>query len=220
MDEDDNDDRRGSASEDGGHPEEGLGQAGTMLARRLAAATRTLSRIDERLRAEEDALSEELIEGRLEETLLDKLPDFVGSEHEVWSDGTSVVKATLPGVFGRRWGARRFGIPSEYLERVKVVRAVFSFDWRIVGIAAEAGKPRIVSRQPYFKGEPPTLDEIDSLLRSLGFEFRSHRFGDHWYRSRDKVLVFDAEPGNFVKTAEGLVPVDLIVQREEAESLG
>lgn len=106
MDEDDNYDRRGSASEDGGHPEEGLGQAGTMLARRLAAATRTVSRIDERLRAEENALTEELIKGRLEETLPDKLPDFVGSEHEVWSDGTSVVKATLPGVFGRRWGAR------------------------------------------------------------------------------------------------------------------
>lgn len=56
-------------------------------------------------------------------------------------------------------------------------------------------------------------------MTSLGFEFKRHRFGDSWYRSRDRVLVFDAEPGNFVKTAEGLVPVDLIVQREEAESL-
>ena len=54
MDEDDKHDLRRSASEDGGHPGEGLGQAGTMLARRLAAATRTVSRIDERLRAEEN----------------------------------------------------------------------------------------------------------------------------------------------------------------------
>ena len=106
MDEDDNDDRRGSASEDGGHPEEGLVQAGTMLARGLAAATRTVSRLDERLRAEENALAEGLIRGRLEETLPDKLPGF----------------------FGRRWGTRRFGIPSESLERVKLVRCVFAFD--------------------------------------------------------------------------------------------
>jgi hypothetical protein len=86
MDEDDNYDRRESASEDGGHPEEVLGQAGTMLARRLAAATRTVSQIDERFWTEENALTKELIEGRLEETLPDKLPGFVGSEHEAWSD--------------------------------------------------------------------------------------------------------------------------------------
>ena len=104
MDESDKFDSRRGAEDDGGYPEQSLGQAGTMLARRLAAATRAVSRIDERLWAEEDALSKELAEGRLKESLPDKLPDFVGSQHEVWSDGKWVVKATLPGAFGRRWG--------------------------------------------------------------------------------------------------------------------
>ena len=82
MDEDDNFDRRGSASEDGEHPEKSLDQTGTLLPRRLAEATRTVSRIGERLRAEEDAPRGELAEGRLKRRLPENLPDFVGSEHE------------------------------------------------------------------------------------------------------------------------------------------
>ena len=185
MDEDDNFDRRGSASEDGEHPEKSLDQTGTLLPRRLAEATRTVSRIGERLRAEEDAPRGELAEGRLKRRLPENLPDFVGSEHEGGADGTSVVKATLPGGFWRRWGG---GVPSEYLERVGIVRDVFSFDWRITGPAEEADKPQVVTTQPFFRGVPPSLDEIDSLMTSLGFEFKRHRFGDSWYRSCDQVF--------------------------------
>ena len=54
-------------------------------------------------------------------------------------------------------------------------------------------------------------------METLGFRFCHHRFGDFYCRSDDHVLVFDAEPGNFVKTIDGLVPVDLIVQHESPE---
>jgi hypothetical protein len=54
-------------------------------------------------------------------------------------------------------------------------------------------------------------------MSSLGFRFTKHRFGDFWYRKEDHVVVFDAEPGNFVKANNDLLPVDLIVQREMPE---
>jgi len=42
---------------------------------------------------------------------------------------------------------------------------------------------------------------------------RKHRFGQYWWQPDDEIIAYDAEPGNFVKTSFGLVPVDLILQR-------
>lgn len=208
----------GGTPKDERNPEESFREPGEMLTRRLAEATRAISRDDERFRAEERVLEDAFAEGELVALVPDELPDFVGSEHEVWSDGSIVLKATLPGTFGRKWGSRRFASPSEYFQRIEIIRDVFSFEWSIKGLTREAGRIRIVSEQPYIHGERPTLGQIDAFMSSLGFHFTKHRFGDFWYRKEDQMLVFDAEPGNFVKTNNDLLPVDLIVQYAPAES--
>src|SRR5262245_47141183 len=81
---------------------EGAASSREILAGRLVEATRLFSRPDERLRSEEAELSRCLDQGLLSAELPETLPDFIGSEHEVWSDGQRVIKATLPGSFGRR----------------------------------------------------------------------------------------------------------------------
>ena len=214
----DHNDRRISQP-DGSDGEKGAREAGEVLARRLAEATRDLSRIDERLGAEEAEIAGIVDEGVVSVGLPEELPDFVGSEHEVWSDGQRVLKATLPGAYGRRWGQRRFSIPSEYLERIRLSRHVFAVNWQVLGLNQEAGKSRIVSEQPYFQGCPPNHHEIDEFMSSFGFAVHRHRFGDFWVRKEDEILVFDAEPGNFVRTEEGLIPVDLIIQRVAVDLL-
>ena len=183
-----------------------------MLARRLAESVGSDTRDDERLRAEEEELRRRLEDGGLTASLPDELPDFVGSEHEVWSDGHKVLKATLPGAYGRRWGSRRFASPSEYLQRIHFAQTAFAFPWEVIGLCEEAGRVRIVTEQPFIAGQAPTHAEIDDFMEAIGFERGAHRFGDHWLRRTDSLLAFDAEPGNFVKTAAGLVPVDLILQ--------
>ncbi len=71
-----------------------------MLARRLAESVGSNPREDERLRAEEEELRRCLDERDLVTGVPGDLPDFIGSEHEVWSDGHTVLKATLPGTPG------------------------------------------------------------------------------------------------------------------------
>ena len=82
----------------------------------------------------------------------------------------------------------------------------------VIGLCEEAGKIRVVTEQPFVAGQAPTHKEIDDFMRSIGFDLVTHRFGDHWLREEDSLLAFDAEPGNFVKTTAGLMPVDLILQ--------
>lgn len=183
-----------------------------MLARRLAESIGSNSRDDERLRAEEEELRGCLDNSGLSAAIPEGLPDFVGSEHEVWSDGDRVLKATLPGGYGRRWGSRRFATPSEYLDRIHLAQTAFAFPWIVIGLCEEAGKIRVVTEQPFVAGQAPTHKEIDDFMRSIGFDLVTHRFGDHWLREEDSLLAFDAEPGNFVKTTAGLMPVDLILQ--------
>ena len=136
--------------------EAGRGSAASpreILARRLAEATRLLSRPDERLRAEEAELCRCIDEGLLSAELPETLPDFIGSEHEVWSDGQQVIKATLPGSFGRRWGSRRFAFPSEYLRRIQLTEENFRLQWEVLGLVREIGRTRIVTRQPFVRGQ-------------------------------------------------------------------
>ena len=63
------------------------------------------------------------------------------------------------------------------------------------------------------EGRPPEHAEIDRFMKSLGFSLRRHRFGDCWFRSEDRLLAFDVEPGNLVDVGDGLVPVDQILQK-------
>lgn len=192
---------------------DGPGAAGELLTRRLVTATGALSRPEEQLRAQERELELIWREGVLSVELPHALPDFTGSEHEIWGNGRDVLKATLPGGYGRLWGARRFATPAEYLDRMTLLQACFAQKWQIVGLAREMGRTRLVSRQPFLLGTRPSLPEVAHYMQGLGFVFQRHRFGNHWVRSHDGVIAYDAEPANFVKTAAGLIPVDLILQR-------
>ncbi len=111
-----------------------------------------------------------------------------------------VIKATLPGTFGRRWGRRRFALPSEYLRRIQLTEENFGLVWDVLGLVREIGRVRIVTRQPFIRGNPPTHEEIRAEFVSLGFVFHRHRFGDLWYREADNLPAFDVEPGNLVRT--------------------
>ena len=196
----------------GGPGPEGSGEPRTVLARRLAEATRGLPRPDEWLRAEEAELFRCLDEGSLRAELPEALPDFIGSEHEVWSDGHRVIKATLPGTFGRRWGRRRFCLPSEYLRRIQLTEENFGVSWDVLGLVREIGRVRIISRQPFVHGSPPTHEEVRKEFTSMGFVFYRHRVGDCWYRRPDNLLAFDVEPGNLVRSPHGIVAIDVILQ--------
>lgn len=190
------------------------GKSGELLARRLAAAAKGYSRLEEQLRAQERELELIFREQELHVDLPSGLPDFTGSEHEVWCDGERVLKATLPGGYGRLWGERRFASPLEYVQRVQWVEKRFGLPWRIGGLSQEMGRIRIISTQPYLKGKAPSLKQIAHYMKSLGFVLRRSRYGEHWLHEADGVIAFDAEPGNFVETAFGLVPVDIILQKE------
>ena len=195
---------------------EGAASSREILARRLAEATRSFSRPDERLRAEEAEICRCLDQGLISAELPETLPDFIGSEHEVWSDGQRVIKATLPGSFGRRWGRRRFAFPSEYLRRIQLTEENFGLQWDVVGLVREIGRTRIVTKQPFIRGLHPTDEQIRNEFASLGFSFHHHRLGDFWYRQGDNLLAFDVEPGNLVQTPFGIVPIDVILQNPEA----
>lgn len=78
---------------------------------------------------------------------------------------------------------------------------------------------RIVTGQPFVRGEPPTRDEISDLMQSMDFDWHEHRMGSFWYHHGDGILVFDAEPGNLVSTNEGIIPIDLIIQTEDLSNL-
>jgi hypothetical protein len=183
-----------------------------ILARRLVEATRLFSRPDERLRAEEAEICRCLDLGLLSAEVPETLPDFIGSEHEVWSDG----QATLPGSFGRRWGRRRFAFPSEYLRRIQLTEENFGLQWEVLGLVREIGRTRIVTRQPFIRGLHPTHEQVRNEFATLGFSFHHHRLGDFWYRPGDNLLAFDVEPGNLVQTPFGIVPIDVILQNPEA----
>ena len=187
--------------------------AGEVLTRRLAQAAESNPRREDRSSAEERALSDIIRCESLTAIIPPALPDFIGSEHEVWSDGVWVTKATLPGTYGRLWGKRRFALPSEYLMRVTLSCEIFSLHWEVMGLAAELNRVRVVTRQPFLKGSAPTHDEIRAFMHSFGFVCENHRLGQYWWRPDDETIVYDAEPGNFVKTSFGLVPIDLILQR-------
>ncbi len=191
--------------------------AGEVLTRRLAQAVGSNPRLEDRAAAEERALSDLINCWQLTANIPSALPDFIGSEHEVWSDGEWVIKATLPGTYGRLWGKRRFALPSEYIERLSLSNEIFSLQWEVLGLTAELNRVRIITRQPFLKGTAPTHNEIGTFMESFGFLLKNHRFGQYWWRPDDTTIAYDAEPGNFVKTSFGLVPVDLILQRTGEE---
>jgi hypothetical protein len=100
---------------------------------------------------------------------------------------------------------------------------VFADDFAIEGINVsdrpslilfeQPGNPSIVISQQWVtaaRPERPTPsgDEISEYLRSIGFEPAPGSYYG-WIRREDGVLIVDAKPDNFMKTQNGVTPIDL-----------
>ncbi|MCB1206525.1 MAG: hypothetical protein KDN18_19860 [Verrucomicrobiae bacterium] len=140
-----------------------------------------------------------------------------GSEHLVLFDhGTSeVVKITRPGTYGDYYEVAEDRVhqydctPSEYLLRMIWWQELFSAAPVTIGIT-ESG--RMVSRQKFFAGEPPTQKEVDEFLIDAGLTAVKPSCW-LWKKSEAKVgaeiWVGDARADNFVSAEGGIIPIDL-----------
>jgi hypothetical protein len=102
---------------------------------------------------------------------------------------------------------------------------VFQSDMRLEGVAfgksllifAQGEQPSIVVSQPWIRAADPanphpTGKEIDEFMISLGFALSKHSYFG-WHREEDGVKILDARPDNFIKSAAGVVPIDLVVSQ-------
>lgn len=152
------------------------------------------------------------------------------AEHEVFyrASDNRAVKCTYAGTFGVTpdpKGAQRAATPLFYLSRIELMNLVFRSDLRFEGvmlgksllIGARGEQASIVVSQPWIpQGEPgrphPSTEEVDEFMCSLGFQvLRRSYFG--WKREKDAIVVLDARPDNFIKSAEGVVPIDLVISQ-------
>ena len=142
-----------------------------------------------------------------------------GAEHEVFFDHTAnrVFKKTHPGSFGSiltEKGVRRSATPYYYLRRLELIKDVFEDDIRLEGIVG-GESPSIIISQPWAypenpKAPLPTLTEIKHFMKSLGFVQVPYTLHE-WFRASDGIRVSDARPDNFIKSRNGVVPIDLLI---------
>jgi hypothetical protein len=93
---------------------------------------------------------------------------------------------------------------------------VFGSDIRVEGITP-GDKPSIITSEPYHeaadeKSPYPTPQEIGDYMRSRGFNPMPNA-ENAWRRAADGISAYDVRPQNFIKTKDGVVPVDLVLQR-------
>jgi len=160
------------------------------------------------------------------------LPQHPGvtAEHEVFHRATDnrAIKRTYPGTFGVTPGLKgqqTSATPLFYLRRLIAMNAVFNSDMRVEGVSFGATliigrhglSPSLVISQPWVRaadpGNPhPSEQEIRELMRSLDFApLPMAWFG--WLRHSDGMRLVDARPDNFIKSAEGVVPIDLVIEQ-------
>jgi hypothetical protein len=148
-------------------------------------------------------------------------PRSKGAEHEVFfhQEEGRVYKRTYPGTFGSaptERGLRRTATPYFYLSRLELLKDVFGLDTRLEGITGDVGLSVVISEPWVYPADPqcplPFLHEIVEFMRSLGFEGTNRSY--EWRRESDGVLVSDARPDNFIRSKEGVVPIDLIASKE------
>jgi hypothetical protein len=141
-----------------------------------------------------------------------------GNEHDVFVDPKNtgrVVKVTLHN-FGLRAGVRvPEGTIQRYLQRWQLSNRALGDNARLVGVMHDDKGTRLVISQPHAKpldkaNPHPTVDEVNRWLTAAGFEYQS----DAWVRAADGVYITDVHPGNFIKTANGIRPIDVVVERD------
>jgi hypothetical protein len=158
-------------------------------------------------------------------------PVLGGAEHEVWMgrDGR-VYKLTKQDHFGQVPCANAESIvgwenfaaaPADYLERMRLMNAVFGDAVRVEGVrcgrtVAVAISQPLVKAARSAKPHPAREGPISKYMTAHGFV--SLGYGA-WFHPAEKLMVTDATPDNFIVTRRGLVPVDLMIARAEGELL-
>jgi hypothetical protein len=161
---------------------------------------------------------------------LDKFPE-PSTEHEVFfrPSDNRFVKCTRPGCFGKIKdtlnGRPRDATPLSYLRRIELMNIVFEDDLVFEGVSFAV--PRFESKEgklPYLvisqglvdmadrESPYPSREEVSEFMETLGFSMLAN-FTYQWYRERDQIVVADAKPPNFIKSPQGIVPIDLLISR-------
>ena len=138
--------------------------------------------------------------------LVGRLEQLDGAtEHRVYrvTNGSVVVKATIPPLFGLQ------GSVQKYAQNALASNALFADNIRFLGILEEQESVSIISAQPYYAGRSPTDREVTEWFTSQGYE----SIGFHrWKHPVTKVEIADAHTGNFIKNIDGeIFPIDLQV---------
>lgn len=126
---------------------------------------------------------------------------------------------------------QRAATPLFYLHRLELMNRVFNSDLRLEGvrlgksliIGAKGEQPSMVVSQPWIRpADPahphPSAPEIREFMESLGFEVVSRSYYG-WQRKSDGITVLDARADNFIKSAQGVVPIDLVISQENAKAV-
>jgi hypothetical protein len=149
------------------------------------------------------------------ESLLWRLDE--GSEHIVYlaPDHEDVLKLTKPGLYGDEYYMQdgrvhqRRATPGNYLLRLELIRRYLGFA-PIPLAVTKLGQ--ILSKQKFVKGDPPTQTEVDEFLSNEGLEPVKKSCWLWKKTDADAAIEFwirDARSDNFVKTPQGLIPIDL-----------
>jgi len=153
------------------------------------------------------------------------------AEHEVFyrASDNRAVKRTYAGTFGvtpEAKGIQRAATPLFYLRRLELMNRMFDSDLRLEGIAlgkslligAKGERPSVVISQPWIRAADanrphPSMIEIAAFMVSLGFSsVPSSYYG--WHHQENRITILDARPDNFIKSVEGVVPIDLVICEE------
>lgn len=150
-----------------------------------------------------------------------------GREHRTWKheEFSRIYKFTYPGQFGRTAFYCSGGLgntdapPFEYLTRLALHNDVFGDDVLFEALIEDhSGRPVSVISQTFIEGDHPSQADIDAYMTAE--DFIKTRSGD-WYRAADDLAVFDAHPGNYIRTPDGdVVPIDLVpIRHPDADHL-
>lgn len=153
------------------------------------------------------------------------------AEHEVFyrASDNRAVKLTYAGTFGVTpdpKGDQQAATPLFYLLRITLMNEVFDSDIKLEGIVmdeslligAHGKQPRMVVSQPWIRARDalnphPTMAELSEFMELLGFSsLTTAYFG--WHHKEDDITILDARPDNFISSCEGIVPIDLVINRK------
>lgn len=164
-----------------------------------------------------------------------------GAEHRVFLDEAvgRAFKLTIGGGLtvgidyrigkrSQRWLALPFvreATPREYLERLALFNDVFGDDLQLEGVIVDVEPPCVVTSQPVIRGRETTAAEIADFLTQIEFRpvpgvVAGRHDSVSFYRSDDRVAVFDAHGENFLTDRGHVAPIDAFILRVDDDLHG